>query len=345
MLILRHFLWLWVILLWSGQAFAAPVTVRLKSGTSQDLLVASLGPRSLKYRLEGSLTEAELSYDQIETIDWPEPEDWKRAEAALLSEKFPEAVVAYGKVISAGGNLTFYPAQGNFRSRARRALLECHRALLDAKSIEAQLKALQPELALLPEKERSLSPVFMAWAAAGGARWEEVIRLAATAFAAESFQADAGEGIEMAYLQGVALREQGQTEDAAVAFGSAYTLNAGGDPRLSAMALRASLELAGNAPGAHPEIIPQSRIFSSLYGKGALYAGAPQAAVDALAGKLDLGESALGHFERSRRLDDGTESTTGLKAVQQITADRMKKIVPESELKPAVPQEAPVPEK
>ncbi|MEZ5430339.1 MAG: hypothetical protein R3F31_03995 [Verrucomicrobiales bacterium] len=44
----------------------------------------------------------------------------KRAEAALLSEKFPEAVVAYDKIIAAGGNLTFYPAPGNFRSRARR---------------------------------------------------------------------------------------------------------------------------------------------------------------------------------------------------------------------------------
>ncbi|MCB1237631.1 MAG: hypothetical protein KDM91_21380, partial [Verrucomicrobiae bacterium] len=62
------------------------------------------------------------------------------------------------------------------------------------------------------------------------------------------------------------------------------------------------------------------------FGKGTLWEGAPEPVVAALSRPMEKGEAALGQAGRTETRGEIAEETGGLKAVEQVTADRMKKV-------------------
>ncbi|MCB1093243.1 MAG: hypothetical protein KDL87_17010, partial [Verrucomicrobiae bacterium] len=229
-------LWLGVV---GGALAQQHVSIRMTNGTTLDAEVVKVGERSLSFRAGDSALAVDLPYDQIATVVWPEPSEWIQARQFFDTGRFQEAAGVYEKLAASKVDPRLgYPSPGNYATLAQRRLVECHRRRGDAAAVAKSLPAIETDR--LPAGERELPAALHAWAALGQNEWNHVIEIAEKAVA-DGLSAASDEGIELAYLSGVAYRNAGRPEDALIAFGQAYSLSAGTDPRLSRAAMEEAL--------------------------------------------------------------------------------------------------------
>lgn len=302
------------------------VSIHITNGAILDAEVVKVGEGALTFRAGESAQAVELPYGQISAIVWPEPSEWIQARQFFNAGRFEEAALVYEKLATAKSDPRLgYPSPGNIATLAQRRLVECHRYRGDATAVANLLPAIEADR--LPPAEREISPVLHAWAALGRGEWSRVIEIAEKAFAG-GLSATSEEGVELAYLSGVAYRSEGRPDDALIAFGQANALGAGTDPRILRMAIIEALcTLEGDE---RPTRIRERRAlahqYAAMFGKGVLWEGAPPMAQAAAKEPLELGEAALGQSGRSGRKGDISKQTSGLKGAEQVTADHMKAV-------------------
>ena len=326
----------------SGFAGAQEVTIQLSNGTAFDAFVERIDSQSLLFRAAGSQTSARVAFDQIDTVGWPEPDIWMRACQFYDLERYPEAIALFRKIGEDENPSRYYfPAPGNFVSRSKRRILDCYRRTGDATAISKEWEAFDPSR--LPASERELPYALVVWAAAGEDDWGRVKTLANEASA--TLDPASSDGIEIAYLSGLAYEKEGETRQALIAYGQAYALNAATDPRLSRIALERSINLLARdwerqedarderreEAADYPELRAQVHLYASLFGRGLLWEDAAPLAVTALNEAQNRGEAALGQSGRTRVAGDMARESEGTEMVEQVTADHMKKVEVKSE--------------
>jgi len=314
---------LWFLMI-SLSAVAQDGVLHLKNGGTVEARIVDYRDEVLSFKTEGSTFSAQMPYDQIEYAELPWPDDFTSAMQYFEFGRFAEAAPMFEKIAARRDRSTAYPVVGNFASLAQRRLLDCHRRLADGKAVAETLATL--EVDKLPPDERQILPAFEAWAAAGSRDWDEVLRIANQAENEQGFSHASDQGIEMAYLKGLALKEVGDTREAILSFATAYTLNAATDSRISRDALREAAALVEQDEERFAEFQAQIHLYASVFGKGDLWADAGPAARNALGDDVEVGEAALGQTGRSGTSDGFAGETFGIRAVEQITADHMRKV-------------------
>lgn len=326
-----------VCLISSVTGHSQEVTILLANGGKVTALIETIDSASLSFRTPESTTTARLSYEQIDNIEWPEPDDWTRATQWFELGRYAEALPIFESLAGSkqmkGG---FYPAPGNFVTRAQGRLLDCYRRLGDAKGVADHLDAFEPQK--MPAGQRELPLALQVWAAAGREDWLDVIDLVAKFSDARSSTSE--EGIEIAYLTGLAMEKEGKIRQAILAYAQAYSLNAATDSRLSRLSLKQSINLVAadverrtalrdermEEPIDLSELKAQVHLYASIFGDGKLWDDAGKTASDALAEKLTLGEAALGNMGRTEIQGDQTKESAGAEMIEQVTVDGMKKV-------------------
>ena len=313
--------------LWMLSAALAPAqdgVLHLKNGGTVEARIVDYRDDVLSFKTEGSTFSAQMPYEQIEYAELPWPDDFTSAMQYFEFGRFAEAAPMFEKIAARRDRTTAYPVTGNFASLAQRRLLDCHRRLADGKAVAETLATLEVEK--LPPDEREILPAFQAWAAAGSADWDDVLRIANAAADEEDFSDASEQGIEMAYLRGLALKAVDDTREAILSFATAYTLNAATDSRISRAALREAAALVEQDEERFAEFQAQIHLYASLFGKGDLWGDASPAARNALGDEVEVGEAALGQTGRTATDDGFIGETLGVRAVEQITADHMRKV-------------------
>ena len=255
------------------------VNVYLTGNRVINTQVIALDQTSISFQAQNSKTTATLPYNQIESIEWPEPDAWKNAVTLLQEEKFDEAIQLFSQITRAQQRFTKHPAPGNFSTRARRMLIEAHRRKMDGASIKTEFAALKPELRLLPPLERKLLPIYEGWIYASEKNWNEVLNLVA------KYPRDA----DLALLEGYAHLAKSDSRAAGLAFTKAYTLDGGGNTAVAALTLRESIQLQPTSVKIHT--------WATIFGKGKLWEGAPQSAIELLAKPIASGHAVQGEAE------------------------------------------------
>ena len=329
----------------TGEMIGQEVTIELSNGTLLSARVESVDSGSMAIRAGTGQAVARLDYAQIDSVEWPETPAWIEAEQWFRLGRYQEAVEAFRELAGKRERReTFYPAPGNFATRAQLRLLDCYRLLGDAERVAETLPRLEADK--LPASQRNLPIVYRAWADVGSEKWTEVLK--ATEPNAKQPARVTEEEIELAYLRGIALEESGRPSQAQLAYAAAYTLNAATDRRISEWALRRSIELLERTAAEREEardarreeaedrfeLRAQVRLYASLFGKGKLWDEAGPLAVAALEEDLGLGDQALGQNARNRVKGQMAESSEGAELIEQVTADHMDKVVPRSEPQP-----------
>ncbi|MCB1228891.1 MAG: hypothetical protein KDN19_01415 [Verrucomicrobiae bacterium] len=314
------------------------VTVQLTNGTVLTVRVESVDSASLAIRTAASQATARLGYDQIASVEWPETQEWVHAEQLFRTGQFGEAAVEFERLSQKKTTRdTFYPAPGNFATRAHLRMLDCFRYQAQAPSVAKFLPGL--EIEKLPAAERELSAALELWALAGKGRWEKVLT-GADAGISENRETKQGEMIELTLLKGMALEELGRFPEATLAYAASYSLNAATDRQFSKLALRRSIEMLASqaelAEAARDErreekpdwfqLRAQAQFYASVFGKGELWENAHPVANLALSEKLTLGETALGQNARNRVEGEMGEASSGSELIEQVTADQMKQV-------------------
>lgn len=251
-----------------GTGWAEPILIHLKNGQTMDVELVGIANSAVQWRLSANdATVQTLSFTQISHVDFQPPDEWNDAVFALESGRFDEAVQRF-RGIAAKPNNYFYPAPGNFASRAQVQLLQCFRGKLDAESAARQAEIVERAKPTLPPAERELEPIIRCWIAAGQSDWEGVLK--------------AGDAIaeptpERSFLRGRAFVALGQNGEALDAFAETYTLGFGDSFEMNREALRQSAELLEGLIEDEervPELRSLVKLYAELYGKGALWEGA-----------------------------------------------------------------------
>ena len=334
------------------ETWAQEVAIRLNNGSEINAVVERLDSESLVFRAAGSQATARLAYDQIDFVAWPEPDAWTRAMQWYDLGRFAEAAAIFEQIAAEANRSRFYhPVPGNYSTRAQRRLLDCFRRMGDAAAVARELEKFEP--ARMPKAEREVPPALLVWAAAGKEEWARVTEL--TGRFAEEVSPVSDQGIEIAYLAGLAHEKQGAVREAVVAYGQAYSLNAATDPRLSRLALERSINLAAadwekreaerdirrEEQEEYVSLRAQVHLYATLFGRGKLWGTATPLAVTTLEEGFDQGEAALGQSGRTEVAGDLSAETEGTDMVEQVTADQMKEVkVKTEEEKPAEPEPA-----
>ncbi|NNE92845.1 MAG: hypothetical protein HKN23_14470 [Verrucomicrobiales bacterium] len=286
-----------------------PVRVFLKGGRSLDVIVTATSATEIQYKMPGLNTEAQLPFDQIESISWHPPEEWIGAMDFLNKGDLENAINLFTAVITAPPEKTKYPAPGNFKTRARRKLLDAWHARQNGKAIAEQLEKLEPEIHLLPVAERILPTVFHAWAAVAKEDWGGVLALAL----AEKAEGHTSSTAELAYLEGLALRAGGDEDGARLAFTRAYMFEAASNHAIAKLAVEASI--SGDDD---PDLVPKAHFYATLFGNGTLWEDASEAAQEALKVDINEGRAALGEQEAQPASTDFNDPEKKAKRLESL---------------------------
>ncbi len=303
----------------------AEIKVHFRNGTIMDAMLSGISDQAISVRTTGATSSIDIAYGQIDYVQWPESELWMQATRFYEQEQYEEAIPLFKRLADQNNRTTYYPAPGNYATLGHRRMIDCYRKLGNGTEVARLLKTLETDK--LPAGERELPPVLSAWAEAGAENWPKVLEICESA---TEVSPASGQGIELAYLKGMALKHSGEPGRAAIAFASAYTLNAGTDSLVSRRALAEASAILEQNEDRYPELKAQVHLYATLFGEGSLWEGSSPLAQTALAEPLEVGEAALGQAGRTATPGEMGEETSGLNAVKQVTADHMKEVKPET---------------
>ena len=291
--------------------------IHLKNGGTIEAEISAAGPTALTFKSDSSQFSAQMPYREIETIDWPDLLEWTRAESLFSLGRFAEAAAIYEKVAAAEKDRrTWFPAPNNYASRARRRLVSCYRGLADPGKLAYHLGKLQVDR--LAPADRTITPAVRAWAAAGAEDWKKIIELADSKSARSSSNASR-DGIDLAYLKGLALKNSGRKREAILSFARAFTLNAGTDAAVSRLALIEAARLTAEDETRLEEFRSQVHLYATIFGRGKLWEDAGPQAQAEFQKPLTFGETALGQGGRTKTEGERTEETTDPEIMKKVT--------------------------
>ncbi len=258
-----------------------PVTLRMKNGQSISGDLVSVGEHSVTYKLQGGTASLSQVYADIQTIDFPEPDLWMEGQEAFDSGDLAGAMDAFSKLTGSGPAVTFFPAPGNYHTRAQRRLVDCYRRQRNAKAIAKTLTEI--EWSKLPPGEQKDIPVLKLWSALGGDNPAEASKIAA--------EMDAGFPIEdpafpeFSYIRGKLAARAGANAEALRHFGACYGLPTP-DTSLASDAIKESITLLADLPAREAELRALVHLYTTLCDPKGLWETAPDAAKVAMAEEL-----------------------------------------------------------
>lgn len=309
-------------------------TIRLSSGAVIEADITQLGAESLSFLTPGSGLAVKIPYNQIDAVIFPETPEWTRARQAYEFGRYAEAAELFGIIAGQTADPRHgHPAPGNYASLARRRQIDCLRRLGDAAGVARHLPEM--DVSKLPAAERNLPPVLNAWAAAAAKDWSRVIAIASEADATVL----SDQGSELAYLTGLAQQAAGQTNEALIAWGRAYSVPdaSGSDfaPRSAMEQALIALETADEKSAIRQaERRSLAHLYAMRHGRGKLWDGAPPRAVAALTEPLTTGEAALGLNGKASKQGDLSRPTPATEGVQPVATDGLKPVIPKKSRDP-----------
>jgi len=280
--------------------FAELGTIHLKDGKSITVEIVAADRGQVIWRVdERAESQAQITLRSlIESVDFPPTDLWMQAEIAYESGKMEEAIKLYNQ-ISVDPFVHYYAIPGNFASLAQVRLLDCYRIKMDQTAIVKQADKVQREFQNLPLKLRKIDPAIKGWIAISKKKWEEAIT------AIEGEDPPSPEGF---LLKGMALESLGRKEEAVQAYAGAYILNFGGTVNVAKQALQRSAAILAESGNEDrkSEIQAQAKIYRDLFGKGKLWAGAPEWLIKLADGKIET----LGKADASKMSASKPSGTT-----------------------------------
>lgn len=258
-----------------------PVTLRMKNGQSVSGDLVSVGANAVTYKLEGGSASLSQVYSDIQTIDFPEPDLWIEGQDAFDSGKLAAALTAFSKLTGSAPAVTFYPAPGNYRTRAQRKLVDCYRRQRNAGAIAKTLTEI--EWGKLPPEEQKDVPLLKLWSALGGDNMEQAAKVAAEMDA--EFPIDDPAFPEFSFIRGKLAAKMGANAEALRHFGACYGLPTP-DTLLATDAIQQSITLLAELPEREAELRALTHLYTTLCNPKGLWEGAPEAAKAAMAEEL-----------------------------------------------------------
>lgn len=296
-------------------------TVYLKNGLIQQVQIRAVNNNGIQWTGRNTPNPKLLPHSKIARIDFPEPDLWKQGNRFYYAGDYTKAIAAFSSLArNPGGN--FYPAPGNYTSRAQLRLIECYRETGNAKGIAGVAATLKADS--LPKTLRGQMEVITCWAELSQGNWDAAITKA------DALQANpilpARE--DLGYIKAVALENAGRIREAITAYGTAYTVDFGGSREMARSAVKSAilLLLKLNDEGREGELRGLVQTYAKVYNQGELWEGAPDRAVELLSEKLELPamEEASKEEEKSESKAEPTEAVDG-KAKAKAKAEARSK--------------------
>ena len=260
-------------------------SVHLKNGLIQPVKIHSANDSGIQWTGRGAPNPKLLPHSEIARIDFPEPDLWKQANTFFYAGDYTKAIAAYSSLANnPRGN--FYPAPGNYTSRARLRLIECYRETGNTKGIAEVAATLKAES--LPQSLRTQMEVVSCWAELSQGNWDAVITKADALAANPILPARE----DLGFIKAVALEKTGRTQEAITAYGTAYTADFGASRELAKSAIKSAILLlvAANDEGRDGELNALVHTYAKVYNQGNLWEGAPAKAVELLSKGPELPE-------------------------------------------------------
>ena len=261
--------------------FADLGTIHLKDGKSFTVEIIAADRGQVQWKADKNPTSpVQISLQStVDYVDFPPSDQWTEAENAFESGRLNDAVALYSKV-AADKLTTYYPMPGNFSSLAQVRILGCYRISLNQAAIVKQAAVVRGEFLNLPPEYRKFDPVIECWIAMSKKKWEDALT---------AIKKEKPPGPEGFLLRGLVLESLGKKDEAVQAYAGAYVMNFGGPVEIAKLALQKSAGIlaASGDENRKSEIQAQAKIYRDLFGKGKLWAGAPEWLSKLAAGKID----------------------------------------------------------
>ena len=273
-----------LVLLQPARAQQSPTdaTVHLKNGLIQVGKIHAANDKGIQWTGQGTPNPKLRPHSEIARIDFPEPDSWKQGNTFFHAGEYPKAIAAFSSLAdNPGGH--YYPAPGNYTSRARLRLIECYRETGNVKGIGEVAATLKAES--LPKSLHPQMEVIVCWAELSQGNWDAAITKA-DALAANPILPGRE---DLGYIKAVALENAGRTQEAITAYGTAYTVDFGASRELAKRAAKNAMLLlvAANDEGREGELHALVHTYAKVYHQGELWEGAPAKAVELLSKELE----------------------------------------------------------
>ncbi|MDF1753344.1 MAG: hypothetical protein P1U89_11250 [Verrucomicrobiales bacterium] len=260
-------------------------TVHRNDGLVRSVQIRTANNNGIMWTGRGAPNPEFMPHDEIAYVDFAEPDLWEEANNDYYQGDYTKAIAAFSSIAN-NAYAHFHPTPGNYASLARLRLIECYRETGNAKAIVETAAKLQG--GSLPKAYRARMEVVEAWAELGKGKWNEALQKA------ESISANpiAPDRNDLGFIKAIALEKTGKTNEAIIAYGTAFTVDFGGSRLLAKRALQNAILLLinQNNPDRETELHSLVHTYAKVYNKGSLWDGAPAKAVELLERKLDLPE-------------------------------------------------------
>ena len=284
-----------------AQQGATNATVHLKNGLIQAVRIHSANENGIQWTDRGTPKPTLRPHSEIARIDFPEPDLWKQANTFFYAGDYTKAIAAYSSLASnPRGN--FYPAPGNYTSRARLRLIDCYRETGNAKGIAEVAATLEAES--LPQALHGQMEVITCWAELSKGNWDAAITKTDALAANPILPARE----DLGFIKAVALENTGRTLEAITAYGTAYTVDFGASRELAKSAVKSAILLlvAANDEGREGELHALVHTYAKVYNQGNLWEGSPAKTVELLSKELEL----PGKVESSTEAEESEAETS-----------------------------------
>ena len=314
-----------------AQQGSTTATVHLKNGLIQQVQIRAVNNNGIQWTGRNTPNPKVLPHSEIARIDFPEPDLWKQGNRFFYAGDYPKAIAAFSSLAkNPVGN--FYPAPGNYTSRAQLRLIDCFRETGNAKGIAEVAAALKAES--LPPTLRGQMDVIACWAELSQGNWEAAITQVDALEANPILPARS----DLGYIKAVALENTGRTREAITAYGAAYTVDFGGSRELAKRSIQSAIQLllAANDEGRAGELLSLVHTYAKVYNEGELWEGAPAKAVELLNKELEgTGNEAASAEEESESEGEGESKAEPKEAEPTEPADGKAKAKGKAQSKPA----------
>ncbi len=314
-----------------AQQGSTTATVHLKNGLIQQVQIRAVNNNGIQWTGRNTPNPKVLPHSEIARIDFPEPDLWKQGNRFFYAGDYPKAIAAFSSLAkNPVGN--FYPAPGNYTSRAQLRLIDCFRETGNAKGIAEVAAALKAES--LPPTLRGQMDVIACWAELSQGNWEAAITQVDALEANPILPARS----DLGYIKAVALENTGRSREAITAYGAAYTVDFGGSRELAKRSIQSAIQLllAANDEGRAGELLSLVHTYAKVYNEGELWEGAPAKAVELLNKELEgTGNEAASAEEESESEGEGESKAEPKEAEPTEPADGKAKAKGKAQSKPA----------
>lgn len=270
-----------------AQQQSITASIHLHNGLIRTARIHSANNNGVMWSDRGSPAPQLMPHDQIAVVDFPAPDLWDQGNDYFNKGDFSSAIAAFSSLANDPRN-HFHPTPGNYTSLALLRLIDCYRETGDAKAIVRTAAKLDAKS--LPDFERSAMEVISAWAELGKGNYEAALTKAE---AITPNPISPGRH-DLGFIKAICLEKTGKTQEAIIAYGTAYTVDFGGSRELAKRAMQNAilLLLSQGKDSREGELHSLVHAYAKVYNQGKLWEGAPAGAVELLDTELETPASA-----------------------------------------------------